>query len=83
MYACNTKIVWLYLFFFSREHEPIHVHIEGVDGYAVYDLKDGHFVQRFVRNIKIGDVKKIEMVLEENKDVVIKVWNNYFNNNRI
>ena len=25
-------------FFFSREHLPIHVHIEGAEGYAVYDL---------------------------------------------
>lgn len=25
-------------FFYSKEHEPIHVHVEGSDGYAVYDL---------------------------------------------
>ena len=33
-------------YFFSREHEPIHVHIEGADGYAVYDLTKDRFVQR-------------------------------------
>ena len=70
-------------FFFSREHEPVHVHIEGADGYAVYDLKAGHFVQRFSKNIKLGDLRKIEMVLEENKDAMVRAWNNYFNNNRI
>lgn len=80
MYACNIRLFGYTFFFFSREHEPIHVHIEGADGYAVYDLKAGHFVQRFARNIKAGDIKKIEMVLDENKDVVIKVWNSYFNN---
>lgn len=70
-------------FFFSREHEPVHVHVEGADGYAVYDLKAGRFVQRFARNIKAGDIKKIEMVLEENKDVMINAWNSYFNKGRI
>ena len=24
-------------FFFSREHKPVHVHIEGAESYAVYD----------------------------------------------
>ena len=24
-------------FFYSREHEPIHVHVEGKDGYAKFD----------------------------------------------
>ena len=33
-------------FFYSREHEPVHVHVEGNDGYAVYDLDDGSFVLR-------------------------------------
>ena len=28
-------------FFYSREHEPIHVHVEGNGGYAVYDKE--HF----------------------------------------
>lgn len=70
-------------FFFSREDEPVHVHIEGADGYAVYDLKAWHFVQRFSKNINLGDLRKIEMVLEENKDAMVRAWNNYFNNNRI
>ena len=33
-------------FFYSREHEPVHVHVEGNDGYAVYYLDDGSFVLR-------------------------------------
>lgn len=67
-------------YFFSREHEPIHVHIEGADGYAVYDLKDNGFVPRTVNNLKMRDLKKIEVVLDENKDTIIQAWNNYFNN---
>ncbi|MBQ0080884.1 MAG: DUF4160 domain-containing protein, partial [Alistipes sp.] len=49
-------------FFYSREHEPIHVHVEGNDGYAVYDLDNGSFVLREKQNIKSNDQKKIEAV---------------------
>lgn len=27
-------------FFYSREHEPIHVHVEGEEGLVIYDLID-------------------------------------------
>ena len=65
-------------FFYSREHEPIHVHVEGNDGYAVYDLDDGSFVLREKQNIKANDQKKIESVIEENKDIIIKRWKEHF-----
>ena len=58
------------------------MHIEGADGYAVYDLRNNRFVQRTVSNIKAGDLKKIEMVLNENKEMIIRAWNNYFDNIR-
>ncbi|MBQ0123125.1 MAG: DUF4160 domain-containing protein [Bacteroidales bacterium] len=65
-------------FFYSREHEPIHVHVEGNDGYAVYDLDDGSFVLREKQNIKANDQKKIESVIEENKDIIVKRWKEHF-----
>ncbi len=45
-------------FFYSREHEPIHVHVEGNDGYAVYDLVGADFVLREKYGIKANDMKK-------------------------
>ncbi len=33
-------------FFFSREHEPIHVHVEGNGGKVVFDIVDGNLIQR-------------------------------------
>jgi len=65
-------------FFYSREHEPIHVHIEGNDGYAVYDFSGSSFVLREKQNIKANDLKKIETVIEENKDIIIKRWKEHF-----
>ena len=65
-------------FFYSREHEPIHVHIEGNGGYAVYDWDGDSFVLRERQNIKANDQKKIEAVIGENKDIIIKRWKEHF-----
>jgi len=65
-------------FFYSREHEPIHVHVEGNDGYAIYDLVGEVFVLREKQSIKSNDQKKIEAVIAENKDIIIKRWKEHF-----
>ena len=69
-------------YFFSREHEPIHVHIEGAEGYAVYDLYDNRFKQRYAFGIKAGDLRRIEAVLDENKDEIVNSWMGYFKNKK-
>lgn len=65
-------------FFYSREHEPIHVHVEGNDGYAVYDLLGEEFKLREKHCIKVSDQKKIENVIADNKDIIIKRWKEHF-----
>ena len=65
-------------FFYSREHEPIHVHVEGNEGYAVYDLKDGSFVLREQKGIKSSDRRRIEQVISENTSIIIKRWKEHF-----
>lgn len=65
-------------FFYSREHEPIHIHIEGKDGYAVYNLDSDVFTLRDIHGIKIQDRKKIETVLSENKEIIVKRWKEHF-----
>ena len=58
-------------FFYSREHEPLHIHVEGNGGMA-------KFVLKIVHNIKINDQKKIKEVIDYNKDIIIKHWIKYF-----
>lgn len=65
-------------FFFSREHEPIHVHVEGAEGKAKFDYENGEFVQKEVYNIKSNDLKRIKEVIDENKEVIINHWYRYF-----
>ena len=66
-------------FFYSREHEPIHVHVAGENGVVIYDLVNGNFIQRDIKGrIKASSIKKIELTLHNNKDLVIETWNRYF-----
>ena len=65
-------------FFYGREHEPIHVHVEGNDGYAKYVLAEDAFVLKETYGIKASDRKKIELTIEENKDIIISRWKEYF-----
>ena len=69
-------------FFYSREHEPIHVHVEGNDGYAVFDYDNNFdtFVLREKHNIKNADLKRIKSICEENKDIIVKRWKEHFEN---
>lgn len=65
-------------FFYSREHEPPHVHVEGATGMAIYDWDGSRFVMREKHGLKANDVKRIEFVIEENCDIILKRWREYF-----
>lgn len=67
-------------YFYSREHEPIHVHVEGGGGLAVFDYEESTdtFVVRECKNIKSGDLKRIKSVIADNKDIIVKRWRNFF-----
>ena len=67
-----------WFFFYSREHEPIHVHVKGADGKAKFDILPEGIVLVKNEGIKTKDIKAAEMVLEENKELAIEKWNEYF-----
>lgn len=64
-------------FFFSREHEPIHIHIENADGDAKFNIGDD---VTLIENhgMKNKDLKIAEGIIEENKEVIISRWKEYF-----
>lgn len=66
-------------FFYSREHEPIHVHVEGANGIAKFDYDGEKFVLRESHGIKANDMKKIKAAIDENVDIIVSRWNEYFN----
>ena len=68
-------------FFYSREHEPIHVHVKSVDGNAKFEILPEGIVLVKNEGLKPKDIKAAEMVLEENKELAIEKWNDYFGRN--
>lgn len=66
-------------FFYSREHDPLHVHVEGNGGMAKFEWNGTEFVVAERMGIKAGDFKKIKAVIDENADIIIAQWNKRFN----
>lgn len=66
-------------FFYSKEHEPIHIHVEGEEGLVLYDLIDDQFVLRKEKGkVKASSKKKIMKALEKNKQKIIDAWTEHF-----
>jgi len=72
------RMFGLRFFFFSREHEPIHVHVRNQDGKAKFDILPEGIVLVENIGIKPKDIRCAEMILEENKELAIAKWNEYF-----
>ena len=72
------RIFGLRFFFFSREHEPIHVHVESADGKAKFNILPDSIVLVYNKGMKQKNVRCAEMVLEENKELAISKWREYF-----
>lgn len=58
-------------FFYSKEHDPIHVHVEGKDGFAKFQYDGERFNLRESHGIKAGDMKKIQFVIDDNADIIV------------
>ncbi|MDR0832689.1 MAG: DUF4160 domain-containing protein [Candidatus Symbiothrix sp.] len=67
--------------FFSREHEPIHVHVRNADGKAKYEIEEEI---KLISNtgIKNKDLKIAESIIEENKELFIKEWKEFQGKNK-
>ena len=68
-------------FFYSREHEPIHVHIRNADVRAKFIVLPEGVRLVETKGIKQKDLKLAEAILEENKELAISEWNKYFGGN--
>ena len=72
------RIFGLRFYFYSREHEPMHVHVKSADGKAKFDITGDGVVLVYNKGMKQKDVRCAEMVLEENKELAISKWKEYF-----
>lgn len=63
-------------FFWSNDHKPIHVHISKGDCEAKYHVENIELVENY--GFKNNELRLIESILEENRDIIIERWNEFF-----
>lgn len=63
----------LRFFFWTREHTPIHVHVENADGVAKFEVYP-EVVLKSNNGIKKKDLRIAQRLVEESKDVIIERW---------
>lgn len=74
-------IIFGYRFFFwSNDHEPIHIHVSKADSEAKFQVLEVELIEN--HGFKKNELKMIESLIEENKDIIIERWNNYFKNKK-
>ncbi len=72
------RLFGLRFFFYSNEHLPIHLHVSNADGEAKFEVDP---TVRLITNygLKNKDIKLAEAIIEENRELIIERWENYFN----
>ena len=72
------RMFGMVFFFFSNEHLPIHVHVSNGDGEAKFQVSPE---VELISNdgMKKKDLRLAESMIEENADLIIKRWKEYFN----
>ncbi|MBQ3658743.1 MAG: DUF4160 domain-containing protein [Bacteroidales bacterium] len=71
-------IIFGFIFkYYSNDHEPIHVHVFKGDATAKYTISPVCLVEN--HGFKASELKLIESIIEENKEIIAEHWNKYFN----
>ena len=63
-------------YFWSNEHEPIHVHVSKGDSEAKFNVNDVELIDNY--GFKKNELRLIESLIEENKEVITARWKEYF-----
>ncbi len=75
----TVKIIYGYRFFFySNDHDPIHIHVEKDKKTAKYYLQPFELVKS--RGFNASELKKIGIIIEDNLELLKQKWYEYFNN---
>lgn len=71
------RLFGIRFFFFSNEHLPIHIHIKNSDGDAKFVINPIKLIEN--HGMKSKDLKLAESIIEENEELIINRWEEYFN----
>lgn len=64
-------------YFFSREEDRIHVHVQSADGEAKFWLEPRVSLARS-HGLSSRDIERIQQVVEERKDDIVEHWRTHF-----
>jgi hypothetical protein len=63
-------------FFYSNEHEPIHVHVRHGGGEAVFDVEE--LVElRESQKMKMNELNKAQKLAREHRDMIMEKWHEH------
>ena len=65
-------------FFYSNEHQPIHVHVRHGGGEAVFDVEQ-RVELRESQGLKIRELSRAEELATEHRDLIIQKWHEHIN----
>ncbi|MEO8254108.1 MAG: DUF4160 domain-containing protein [Flavobacterium sp.] len=65
-------------FFYSNEHMPKHIHIEKAEKTAKFTIDKVELIKSFGFNA--NDLKQIRNLVEDNKELFIQKWDEFFSN---
>ena len=69
----------LRFYFYAKDHEPIHIHVESSDGEAKFKIEN-EIILVYNYGLKPKDLRFAQSVLEENKENFINEWRRIFEN---
>ena len=64
-------------FFYSNEHEPIHVHVRCGGGEAIFEIIDNVVELRESQRMKIKELSKALKLAEGNITIILEKWHEY------
>ena len=67
----------LQFLFYSNDHEPIHVHVKKNKSEAKFQVMPTILLVEN-RGLKNKDLKIAEIAIEENKEVIVSRWKEFF-----
>jgi hypothetical protein len=64
-------------FFYSNDHEPVHVHVRRGSGEAVFIVGDEVVLRESV-GLKTGELSAAQDLAESQKQLIIRKWHEHF-----
>ena len=63
-------------FFYSNEHEPVHVHVRHGDGEAVFDVEE-QVELRESQGMKMNELSKALKLARKHQDLILEKWHEH------